>query len=83
MFGRRRCKSGLSSHDGVLENLYELSAGEERDALEATTNLLKQAPKRRCNGRDFVEQGMGPSNRVDLGDAELASYNGKGGGEFW
>jgi hypothetical protein len=68
---------------GLLEELDDLTDVEKDAALEATTNLLKHPNKRRRHGGDFVEQGAGPCNKNELGNEELASYNGKGGGRFW
>ena len=66
-----------------LEELYDLSDGEKGAALEATTHLLKDPKKRRRHGGDFVEEGAGPCCKDELGNEELAGYNGKGGGRFW
>jgi hypothetical protein len=68
---------------GQLKGLDDLSNVEKGAALEATTNLLKHPNKRRRHGGDFVEQGAGPCNIDELGNEELASYKGKGGGRFW
>ena len=73
----RRSRPDLLPLDYLDDLLDDPEYPERREALEATVRCLSKNPSmRKCGGVDFIEQGMGPSNRDELRDEELGSYNG-------